>query len=82
MKRASQEELVGKNPSASAADVRDVGSIPGSGRSPGGAHGNPPQYSCLGKPLDRGAWQATVYNVTKSGAELKQMEVNYTITRL
>ena len=74
--------LVVKNLPANAGDVRGLSSIPGSGRSPGGAHGNPPQYSCLGKPLDRGAWQATVYNVTKSGAELKQMEVNYTITRL
>ena len=72
----------GKESACSAGNARDMGLIPRSGRSPGGRHGNPPQYSCLGKPLDRGAWQATVYNVTKSGAELKQMEVNYTITRL
>ena len=71
-----------KNLPANAGDTGDTYLIPELGRSPGGAHGNPPQYSCLGKPLDRGAWQATVYNVTKSGAELKQMEVNYTITRL
>ena len=51
-----------KNLSASAGDV---GSIPGSGRSPGGGHGNPLQYSCLENPMDRGAWQATVHEVTK-----------------
>ena len=44
-----------KNPPASAADTRDTGSIPGSGRSPRGGNGNPLQYSCLGKPMDRGA---------------------------
>ena len=43
----------------------DVGSIPGSGRSPGEGNGNPLQYSCLENPIDRGAWQATVYGVTK-----------------
>ena len=45
------------------ANVRDVGSIPGSGRSPGGRHGNPLQYSCLENPMDRGDWQAAVYRV-------------------
>ena len=49
-----------KNPPANAGDIRDAGSIPGSGRSPGGGYGNPPQYSCLGNPMDRGAWWATV----------------------
>ena len=53
----------GKEPTASA---RDVGSIPGSGRSPAGGHSNPLQYSCLENPMDRGVWQATVYKVTKS----------------
>ena len=52
-----------KNPLASAGDVRDVGSIPGLGRSPGGGHGNPLQYSCLENPMDRGAWLATVLRV-------------------
>ena len=52
-----------KNPLASAGDVRDVGSIPGLGRSPGGRHGNPLQYSCLENPMDRGAWLATVLRV-------------------
>ena len=63
--------LVVKNPSASARDVRDVGSSPGSGRFPGGGHGNPLQYSCLENPMDRGAWQAIVHRVTKSQTQLK-----------
>ena len=50
-----------KNPPANAGDIRDVGSILGSGRSPGGVHGNPLQYSCLGNLMDRGAWRATVH---------------------
>ena len=59
---ASQVALVVKNPPANAGDIRDMGSIPGSGRSPGEGHGNPLQYSCLENPMDRGAWWATVYN--------------------
>ena len=50
-----------RKPSANAGDKRDTGSIPGSGRSPGGGHGNPLQDSCLENPMDRGAWQATVH---------------------
>ena len=46
-----------------AGDVRDMGSMPGLGRSPGGGHGNPFQYSCLENPMDRGAWQASVHRV-------------------
>ena len=53
---ASQAVLVVKNPSASAGELRDRGSIPGSGRSPGKEHGNPLQYSCLESLMDRGAW--------------------------
>ena len=49
-----------KNPSANAGDIRDRGLIPGSGRSPRGGHGNPLQYSCLEKHMDRGAWQMPV----------------------
>ena len=49
-----------KNPPASAGDIRDLGSIPGSGRSVGGGHGNSLQYSFLENPMDRGAWWATV----------------------
>ena len=55
-----------KNLPDSAGDVRDTGSIPGSGRSPGRGHGHPLQYSCLENPMDRGAWWATVYRVAKS----------------
>ena len=49
-----------KNLPANVGDIRDVGSIPRSGRSPGGEHGNPLQYSCLENPMDRGAWLAIV----------------------
>ena len=59
----------GKEP-ASAGDVRDTGSITGLGRSPGGRHGNPLQYSCLGNPMDRGAWQAIVHRVAQSQTRL------------
>ena len=48
-------------------DVKDVGLIPGLGRTPGGGHGNPLQYSCLENPMDRGAWWTTVHGVAKSG---------------
>ena len=57
--------LVVKNSPANAGDRGDAGSIPGSGRSPGGGHGNPLQYSCLEKSTDRGAWWAAVHGVTK-----------------
>ena len=63
--------LVVKNPPASAEDVRDMGLIPESGRSPGGGHGNPLQYSCLENPMHRGAWCATVHMVEKSCIRLK-----------
>ena len=62
----SQVALVVKNPLANAGDVRDMGSIPGLGRSPGGGHGDPLQYSCLKNPMDRGAWQATMHSVAES----------------
>ena len=55
-----------KNLPANEGDVRDVGLIPGSGRSPGGGNGNPLQYSCLENSMDRGAWRATVHGVRKS----------------
>ena len=57
---ASQVALVVKNPPADAGDIRDLGSIPGWRRSPGGEYGNPFQYSCLENPMDREAWQAIV----------------------
>ena len=50
----------------SAFNAGDTGSIPGLGRSPGEGNGNPLQYSCLENPMDRGAWRATVHEVTKS----------------
>ena len=55
-----------KNPPVNAGDVRDISSIPGSGRSLGGGHGNPLQYSRLENLMDRGAWQAIVHGVAKS----------------
>ena len=63
---ASQFALVVKSLSASAGDLRNTDLIPGSGRSPGGEHGNPIQYSCLENPMDRGAWWATVHGVAKN----------------
>ena len=59
-----------KNPPANAGDTGDTGSIPGSGRSSGGGNGNPFQFSCLGNPMDRGAWRATVHRVAKSWTQL------------
>ena len=55
-----------KNAPANEGDIRDTGSIPGLGRSPGVGHGNPVHYSCLENPMDRGSWQATVHRVAKS----------------
>ena len=66
MEIASQVALVVKNLPANAGDVRDVGSIPGLGRFPGGGHGNPLQCSCLENPRDGGAWWAAVYGVAQS----------------
>ena len=57
--------IVVKNLPDDAGNLRDVGSIPESGRSPGGGHGNPLQYSCLENPMDRGAWWAMVHRVSK-----------------
>ena len=71
--QASQVALVVKNPPANAGDIRDAGSIPGSGRSPGGGHGNPLQYSCLGNSMNRASWQATVHRVTESQTRLKRL---------
>ena len=57
--------LVVKSPPTYAGDVRDKGSIPGSGRAPGGGHGNPLQCSWLENPMDRGAWRAQVHRVSR-----------------
>ena len=58
--------LVVKNLLADVGDIRDEGSIPGSGRSPGEENDNPLQYSCLENPTDRGAWRATIHGVAES----------------
>ena len=60
-----------KNLPANAEDIKDLGSVPGSGRFPAEGHGNPLQYSCLENPTDRGAWQATVHGVAKIQTQLK-----------
>ena len=63
--------LVVKNLPANVVDIRDAGSIPGSGRSPGVLNGQPLQYSCLENFVDRGAWWDTVHRVTKNQTQLK-----------
>ena len=63
---ASQVALVVKNPTANAGNIRDMGLIPGLGRSLGGGNGNPFQYSCLKNPMDRGAWRVMVHGVVNS----------------
>ena len=65
-----------KNLPANAGCIREVGSVLGSGRSPGGEHSSPLQYSCLENPMDRGAWQATVHRVSKSQTGLKQLSTH------
>ena len=62
----SQVVLVIKNTPANAGNIGDAVLIPGLGRSPGGGHGYPFQYSCLENPMDRGAWQSMVHRVAKS----------------
>ena len=73
--QASLVVLVAKNPPANTGDVKRHSSIPGSGRSPRGGHG-PLQYSCLGNPMDRGAWQAIVHVVTMSQIQLKRFSIH------
>ena len=65
-----------KNSPANAGDIRDAHSIFGSGRSLGGGHVNPLQYSCLKNPIDRGAWWAAVHRVAKSWTPLKRLNVH------
>jgi len=62
-----------KNLSVNAGDIRDMSSIPGLERSPGGQNGNPLQYSFLENPMDRGAWQSTVHGVAKSWTRLSDL---------
>ena len=70
--------LLVKNPPASS---RNMGLIPGLGRSPGGGNGNPPQYSCLENPMDRGAWWTTVKRVAKSQMQLSTQHKGINILR-
>ena len=60
----------------SSCNAGNSSSIPGSGRSPGGGHGNPLEYSCLENPMDRGAWQGTVHRVAKSQTQQKQVSTH------
>ena len=62
--------LVAKNPPTNGGDIK-LDSIPGLGRSPGGDHGNPLQYSCLENTMDRGAWWTTVHSVAKSWTQTR-----------
>ena len=75
--------LVVKNPPANARDIIDMGKkkasdITASGRSLGGGHGNPLQYSCLENPMDGGTWQAIVHRVSKSQTQLKRLSTQHT----
>ena len=63
--------LVVNNPPFNAGDLRNMGSIPGSGRYAGEGNGYPLQYSCLENPMDRGAWQATIQRVANSQTQMK-----------
>ena len=81
--RASQGALVVKNPLTTAEDIRGVASVPGSGRPPGEGNRNPPQYSCLENPMDRGAWRGTVYEVAESDTtqQLSTHNIHYELLR-
>ena len=70
-----------KNQLVNAGGIRDVGSIPGLGRSPKEGNGNPLQYSCLENSMDRGAWWATAHGVTKSQARLSTHTHTHTHTK-
>ena len=76
--RAPQVALVVKNLPAAARDARDMGSIPGLGRSSGGGNGNPLQYSCLGNPMDKGAWWAAVCKGRKESDTTEATEHRHT----
>ena len=67
----------GSDGTESACNAGDLGSIPGSGRSSGEGNGNPHQYSCLENPMDRGAWQATVYGGAKSQIRLSDYTIKW-----
>ena len=65
-----------KNPPTNAGDLREEDSTPGLGRSSGRGHGNPLQYSCLGNPMDRGAWRATAHSIAKTQTRLKRLSTH------
>ena len=69
--------VVVKSLAANARDIRDMGLIPGSGRSPGEGNGYPLQHSCLENSMDRGAWWATVHGVAKSQTRLKDFTFTF-----
>ena len=70
------------NSPANAGVIRDAGSIPRLGRSPGGGHGNPLQYFCLESPMDSGAWLATVHRVTQNWTQLKRLSTHVHVLNL
>ena len=74
--QASQVAPVVKNPPVNAGDIKDMGSIPGSGRSSGEGNGSPCQYSYLENPMDRGAWQGTAHRITKSRTWLERLNTH------
>ena len=69
-------QISSKESANSAGDPGDLGSIPGSGRFPGGGHGSTLQYSCRENPMDKGAWHAIVHGVSKSQTRLKQLNTH------
>ena len=69
-----------KNPLAKSGNTRDMGSVPGLGRSPGVGNGNPLQYACLENSVDRGAWRATVLGVAKSRTQLSNGRFHFVLT--
>ena len=73
-------EMIYPNPPANAGDISHVGLIPGSGRFPGGGHGNPLQYSCLENPMGREAWRAAVHRISKESDTTEATQHTRTIT--
>ena len=76
---ALQVVLVVKDMPVNTGDIREVGVIPGLGRSPGEGNGSPLQCSCLDNPMDRGAWRAIDHGVTKSQPRLKRLSAQHSI---
>ena len=74
--------LLVKNMPADAGDIRDMGSVPGSGRSLGGGHGNPLQYSRLENPVDRGAWRVPIHGVAQNWTQVKRLTVHTRIENI